>query len=770
MNFTCFYSHCSFWLILTVTIFTLFLQSCRSTSLYEIEQTEDEVIINTQTYILRIQKEGFKYQFSPPNGDLIAPAHPISGLQIGKTDEELSDVFSTQLKRTEADFLEFEVQTKSGLISRVLLRPQLHTLKFEIIPKEEASYTLVCRTGNPGIAYGMGDHAALREGKWNLELENFERDPMAEDNGSHRMISNFVIFPKQRFAEVNINPGLKLVRITEQENAQGSREVGAIPAYYYFIGSSKEIYQAYLDIRQEEGYPIYKPKHEWFGVGWEAFGALAWNTNQQSVRENIDQYLDYGYPLSWMVLGSGFWPRGAGEFDEHGTPYTSESASEAAKKLQATTSFGMWDKELYPDPKGMIDHFHEQGLIFNIGLRIGFIPGGPFTQEGLDHDFFLKDGKEEAQLFSISFPRLPIYLLDTQNTQAVNWYVKQSGKWRAFGVDGFKEDLFHWPKHLPDDLIDPVNRVMMEQGVYIMGRNNYLGSPVDIHRYDDFNYNQSQDRGPINGLAYAFSGFPNVYPDIIGGTGLATGRFGKEPKEKLQKYIVRYAQFASLNPAMAFGFGPWKFDEETNKLCLAAAQLHHRLKPHIYSNAIKAFHTGFPYPMTPLPLLFPDDPQVFGLADTIRRNYTWMIGESLLAAPLYGDDYSHTFSRDIYLPKGAWMDYETGERFQGGQFLENFDIPIDKTPLFVGGSGFVVEQEDGHLVGRIYPINPKSETIFWDKDGETQSQIKVEVQDWDLLSVVKVGTDETVDVKKIRHAFQFELEPGQDYLITSISN
>ena len=71
----------------------------------------------------------------------------------------------------------------------------------------------------------------------------------------------------------------------------------------------------------------------------------------------------------------------------------------------------------------------------------------------------------------------------------------------------------------------------MENGVFIMGRNNYLGSPVDIHRFDDFNYNQFQDRGPINGLAYSFSGFPNVYPDIIGGNGLATGRFEMNPKK-----------------------------------------------------------------------------------------------------------------------------------------------------------------------------------------------------------------------------------------------
>ena len=481
--------------------------------------------------------------------------------------------------------------------------------------------------------------------------------------------------------------------------------------------------------------------------------------------ENIDQYLDRGYPLNWMVVGSGFWPRGVGEFDEHGTPYAAGTASEAAKKLQATTSFGMWDKELYPDPKGMIDYFHSRGLIFNIGLRIGFILGGPFTDEGLEKGYFLTDEKGAPAVFRISFPRDSIYLLNSKKPEAVNWYVKLCEKWRDYGVDGFKEDLFHWPRHLPDDLIDPVNRALMDQGVYIMGRNNYIGSPADIHRFDDFNYNQSQDRGPINGLAYGFSGFPYVYPDIIGGTGLATGRFGKEPIEKLKTYIVRYAQYASMNPSMAFGFGPWNFDEKTNQLCLKAAQLHHRLKPYIYSNAIKTYETGFPYALTPLPLAFPDDPNVYGLADTLHRSYEWLIGESLLAAPLYGDDYPTAFSRDIYLPKGKWMDYDTGEIFEGGKTLENFAIPIEKTPLFVGGTGFLVEQEGEQLVGRIYPIAPKSETIFWDIDGETQSTIDIDVKNWDQVKIINKKTGETVDYELVRHAFQFALEPGKDYQV-----
>jgi len=488
-------------------------------------------------------------------------------------------------------------------------------------------------------------------------------------------------------------------------------------------------------------------------------------TNQKTVTQNVDQYLDAGFPLQWMVVGSGFWPRGLGEFDEHGTPYGSESASEEAKKLQATTSFGMWDENLYPDPKGMIDHFRNRGMIFTIGLRIGFIPGGPFTDEGLDKGYFINSEGGKAELFKIGFPRVPVHLLDTDNEEAVAWYVQLCGKWAAYGVDGYKEDLFGWPQDLPDDLIDPVNRALMDKGVHIMGRNNYLGSPADIHRYNDFNYNQMQDRGPINGLAYAFSGFPYVYPDIVGGTGMATGRFGEESPDKLRTYLIRYAQYAALNPSMAFGYGPWNFNEETNALCLSAARLHDRLVPHIYSNAIRAYHSGYPYTMIPLPLAYPDDLNVYGLADTVRRSYEWLIGESLLAAPLYGDDYATAFSRDIYLPKGKWMDYDSGKIYEGGQTLEKFPIPIDKVPLFVGGTGIVVEKGKDGLKARIYPVTQQAETVFYGKDGETASVISIENPDWSEIEVIDKTNGEKMKVENVRHAYEFNLVTGHDYKI-----
>jgi hypothetical protein len=77
----------------------------------------------------------------------------------------------------------------------------------------------------------------------------------------------------------------------------------------------------------------------------------------------------------------------------------------------------------------------------------------------------------------------------------------------------------------------------------------------------------------------------------------------------------------------------------------------------------------------------------------------------------------------------------------------------------------VVERENAQLYGRLYPINPQSETTFWHTDGATKSEISVEVTNWEELKVSNADTGEELVVEVVRHAYQFKLEPGRNYQI-----
>ena len=735
--------------VLAVAAFAIASSSALSVP-FMMSQDAESIRIAAENYQVHIHKEGFRFGFAHPSGAVIAPAHADSGLEFGA-----SPAAQTRLIDSKGQAVLLEVSNARGDLADVEIYPLAHYVRFSIKPRGDTPGAIVARTGPVGPAFGLGDLGARK--RMTTELTGYVNEDFRGDGGPcGRLISNFAIFPRNGFAVVNVEPWEKIVRITETENAQGTKSALIMPGLYYFFGEPKRIYSSFLEVRNQEGFTFYKPKYEWFGVGWEAFGALAWNTNEKTVTENVERYLELGYPLSWMVVGSGFWPR-------HSTNF------------HATTSFGMWDTNLYPRPKEFIQHFHDKGLRFTIGLRISFITNGPFADEGLKGGYFIKENGE-AKVHKIAFPRMPCYLLDGQNPEAVRWYVNLCHKWIDDGVDGFKEDLFGYGRYrFRDDKIDTANAVLMDRGVYIMGRNGYLGSAMDLHRFEDFNQNQNQDRGPINGLAFAYSGFPYVYPDIVGGTFGEGRKMPPLTSDVMRRYMMRNAQYASVNPSMSMGMGPWKFESaEVERVMLEAAQLHARLHPYIYSAAIDTAETGFPYTFSPLPLLWPEDPQVYQLENAERRGYQWMLGPSLLACPLYGDDYATATTRDVYLPVGRWMDYDTGEIYTGPTVLKGFELPPGKTPLFVGGKGIVIERK---LPGRtleavVYPVAPVgAEYRFTHSDGTTRSMIRREPGRWNSSKMV---VTETTAGKRIRHkqdprtgALRFEIQPGLNYIVSS---
>ena len=674
------------------------------------------------------------------HGSPTAAAHPESGLLLGDADHP--EPASIDDESFDADgHRVLHVHTPSGKQARVTVVLTPNQADFVVRPDQPQAVLMRLAPAAPG--FGLGDHAVSGRSEFNTDITGYSNDRFLTGTTFTRIGSNFAIYPRQNFAFLVWDPATKIIRSTATEIVQGSRRVEDEVRFTIFTGTPREIYRQFLESRNQYGYPVLKPKYQFFGVGWEAFGALAWDTNYKTVTENINHYLADGYPLEWMVVGSGFWPAGDKRFHE-------------------TTSFGLYDKERYPDPRAFIASFHNKGLKFFQGLRTTFITDGPFSEEGVKRGFFIEENGA-PKIFTFGWPKSPIYFLDVLKPQAVTWYADLARKWTAYGVDGFKEDVYGYGKYsLRDDKLDPVNVALMREGNYIMGRNAYLTSASDIHRIDDFNYNQDQDRGPVNALAIAYSGFPLVYPDIVGGT-FGEGRFDLKVTPKMRTYIMRNAQWAALHSSMSMGQGPWTFgDPQVEKVMLAAARLHDRLQPYLYSQAIRFYTEGFPATMTPLPLAFPEDPAVYGRENQSIRGYEWMIGDALLASPLYGNDYETASTRDIYLPRGVWIEYDSGIRHEGPTMLKAFPLPPGKTPLFVGGSGIVVEKRGKDLVARVYPVTTRAEIVFTYPDGVAHSTIRVNVADWKKASVTSTAGRPQPSTLQ-RHALEFVILPGENY-------
>lgn len=704
-----------------------------------------EVSLQHQGVAFHIDEVTGRYGFSFEGKETVHPDANAGVLLAGE---------AVRFRRTRANpgVLWLQGTTESGkhIALKVTLSSNMADLEASIA---EPAAELRFQTAGASPAYGLADHAVYLAKyehaggqTFDTDVSGFADDEFLSGQGISRLVSNFVIYPKQRFAELLIDPTTKIIHTSGSQIVQGVKHTPAKVHLYYFFGDPHDIYRGYLRVRRDAGYKVEMPKYQAFGVGWEAFGALGWDTNAKTVRDSVDRYLQDGYPLTWMVIGSGFWPA-------------------EPDSMHETTSFGYWDKTKYPDPKTLIQHFRKKGLAVMLGLRITFIVNGPYSDEGVKYGYFLKENGM-AKVYKGGWPKQPYYLLDSHNPAALNWYIDLVKKWQDDGINGWKEDFYGYGGYeLRDDKVDPTNNRLFAQKQLIIERNGYLSSNGDLHRINDFNYNQDQDRGPVNALALAYSGFPYVYPDIVGGT-FGENHFSTNRTARMEIYMMRNARWASLHASMGMGEPPWSFRKEVSDVMLASAQFHTRIAPYLYSNARKTNADGYPWTMTPLPLAFPDDPNVYNREDSKQRGYEWLIGDAMLATPLYGNDYAAAAARDVYLPEGRWMDYDTGKLYEGNQTLKSFEIPVNRTPVFIGGSGITLEKIGNEVRICVYPIGKASKVEL--TLPESDKVITVRTSAIHTLATVKVKTTrgEKMDTQTYGHALTFIPRPGSSYVVT----
>ncbi|GAB3447289.1 golvesin C-terminal-like domain-containing protein [Actinophytocola sediminis] len=748
------------------------------------------ITVSQNGYRVVIHPDGFRYEIRTADGRLLAPAHAESGLRVHRDGAaEPADAVSTKLVGTGRTAVLAVTMTDDTTVTVRIRAARPGTAQFSLAPLGGPA-TVDFRTGPAGPAFGLGDTGAQSDtalpgtpcgGKVlpreTAELTGIVRDDMTNEGSCKRFLSTFVIFPKQGLGQVLITERQKRVALTTTENRLGAGGVDRVDGLYYFAGSPKQIYANYQQVRRAEGYPDVQPRPDLFEVGWEAYGALAWDTYQTSVQETLGRFVAENYPLRWAVVGSGFWPGPRGNPVE-GT----------------TNSFGMWDdteepgrddglpNPRYPDVPALREFLKSNDMALLLGARNNFkaMPedggnynttyDGPATTEALERGYYLTDEDGTPTVATrTQFPAGASYVLDGDNPEAVAWYVKQNAKW---GADGVKEDaMLYEPKLYRDGNWNPLNEALAKSGQLVIVRNSAYSVPGDTLRINDTlfgkgeDFHHDPDRMPINLLNFAASGAGNVYPDIVGGTPRS------EPTdESYRRYFVRNAMFNALTPSMAFGRGPWvleyaPFEQAARK----AADFHSALHPYIYDAVLDGHATGYPSAMTPLPIAYPNDERTYDLASHDGRRYEWLVGESLLATPVFGRDFDTAQTRDVYLPAGKWIDYETGARFTGPATLDDYPLGVDRVPAFVGGKGVLVTRAEKGLTAKVFPVTRGRSTYEW-TDGRATSTIVNANSGWDprSLKLTDTTTHRTIKftVDSVTGALTFPIADGHDYRLT----
>jgi alpha-D-xyloside xylohydrolase len=117
--------------------------------------------------------------------------------------------------------------------------------------------------------------------------------------------------------------------------------------------------------------------------------------------------------------------------------------------------------------------------------------------------------------------------------------------------------------------------------------------------------------------------------------------------------------------------GPWDFGDQALDIYRTFARLHTRLYPYTDSAANDVCNRGMPI-IRPLALAFPDD------STACEQRFEYLFGPDLLVAPMFQGGTR----RSVYLPRGRWIDFWSGELHDGPRTIEA-EAPLERMPLYV---------------------------------------------------------------------------------------
>lgn len=148
--------------------------------------------------------------------------------------------------------------------------------------------------------------------------------------------------------------------------------------------------------------------------------------------------------------------------------------------------------------------------------------------------------------------------------------------------------------------------------------------------------------------------------------------------------------------------------------------------PYTYSIAKEAVDGK---PMIRAMFLEEANPYTLGKA----TQYQYMFGPYFLVAPIYQETQIDKEGNDIrdgiYLPKGTWIDYFTGEKYEGNCVINNIAAPLWKLPVFVKNGAIIPLANPNNNVSeinknlRIYEVYPDGNSSFteYDDDGVSEA-------------------------------------------------
>ncbi len=501
-------------------------------------------------------------------------------------------------------------------------------------------------------------------------------------------------------------------RYTEFDMCSGGRtywqaEVQAEElSWYCFAGTPKEMISQFTAV---SGRPAMLP--EWAFGPW--MSSNNWDSEAE-VRKQVELTKKYDIPSTVLVIEA--WSDEATYYIFNDAVYKENSGEKGFSYDEF--DFPEWGR--WPDPKGMVEYLHENGLkciLWQIPI-VKYINSLHHLQKDRDEEYALEHGFCAKKKDGTPY-RMPegwftdSLLVDFTDRGAADWYMdKRKYLVEDVKIDGFKTDggefVFgddvqfsdgrtgrEMRNAYPNLYIGEHYRYIHEKrhGI-VFSRAGYTGAAAMPAHWagDERSTFSAFKRNLCAGLNAGISGIPFWGWDLAGFS-------GEIPSAEL---YARSASMAAFCPIMQYHAEskaefnqdrtPWNIAERRNAPWVIDvyryyAKLRMAMLPYITEQAEKCVETGVPM-MRALWVEFPEDRKAGEIFDQ------YMFGDDLMAAPVVEEGRTE---REVYVPEGEWRNIFTGEVFCGG---ETYTMKADVDEIIVlqrSGSDWKIRTEGEFL-------------------------------------------------------------------------
>jgi alpha-D-xyloside xylohydrolase len=326
----------------------------------------------------------------------------------------------------------------------------------------------------------------------------------------------------------------------------------------------------------------------------------------------------------------------------------------------------------FKDPAKMIADLKRDGFHISLWQLPYFVPKNSLFPEILAKGLAVKDAKGDLPYEDA--------VLDFTNPATVEWYQDKIAGLLKMGVGAIKVDFgeaaplagvyanrrtgFYehnlYPLRYNKAVAEITQRVTGENIMW--ARSAWAGSQrYPLHWGGDSGAEDSGMASTLRGgLSLGISGFTFWSHDI--------GGFAAKTPEELYRRWMPFGMLTSHSRCHGTPpKEPWEYSPAFMEDFRRADELKYRLMPYVYAQSKYASEHGLPM-VRALFLEYPGDPGSWQVEDE------YLFGSDILVAPLME---AETNQRDVYLPPGEWIDYQTGKVYAGGWHT----IPAGQIPV-----------------------------------------------------------------------------------------